>query len=278
MPYKNSKLRLQLLSDFNLMKTVKYRCYFWITALVLGLSACGPAEQGAGHGAGMHSPIAGPDIELMALIEHDDAAYLTQLGLMRGHLLVGAELYLLGDYMGALTHMKHPESELYAELVPGLLRRSAPDFSDELESFAMAVEAGDTDAVVQQRYESLLITIAAAESAVSELSAELIVAVIVALLDNIEQEYLLAVDAQGSLLNLHEYQDASGFVSVASDYGRVLAAYTERLNVVQSLLTQLEFLQAVFPTISPLAAQQHAAPETVIETIAAAKRTLQFIE
>jgi hypothetical protein len=41
-------------------------------------------------------------------------AYLTHLGLVRGHLGVGVDLYREGAQDAAQTHMKHPGDELYS--------------------------------------------------------------------------------------------------------------------------------------------------------------------
>jgi len=80
------------------------------------LVACSDADNNAPTGqTQMDHEMAMPDEALMARIVADDAEYLVQLGLMRGHLFVGNQLYLLGELAEAVTHMKHPESELYAE-------------------------------------------------------------------------------------------------------------------------------------------------------------------
>ena len=51
-----------------------------------------------------------------ASLATDDIAYLTHLGLIRGHLRVGVDLYEKGVREHAKRHMKHPADELYAAL------------------------------------------------------------------------------------------------------------------------------------------------------------------
>ena len=46
--------------------------------------------------------------------------FATNLGLMRGHLLVAAELFEAGHIELAQRHSKHPAEEVYQELLPGL--------------------------------------------------------------------------------------------------------------------------------------------------------------
>jgi hypothetical protein len=70
----------------------------------------------------------------------NDAAYLTQLGLIRGHLNVGFDLYQQGEVDAAKTHMKHPGDELYAALEPAFAARGVPGFAKQLETLAAMVQ------------------------------------------------------------------------------------------------------------------------------------------
>ncbi len=94
------------------------------------------------------------DAALADLIVTDDIAYLTQLGLMRGHLYAGMALFGAGERAQAAAHMKHPDSELYAELVAGMQQRGATQFADSLQALAVAVESRASNNDVDTLYQA----------------------------------------------------------------------------------------------------------------------------
>ncbi|MDP2126806.1 MAG: hypothetical protein Q8K97_05460 [Pseudohongiella sp.] len=252
-----------------------------VAAISLLLGACGAdhsADHSADHGAehastgtashdmATHEP-AELDQELVARIIGDDVVYLTQLGLMRGHLFVGVRLYQEGEHSEAATHMKHPESELYAELRPGLEQRGAPDFASQLEALAVAVETHQTVAQVDRLYAELLTSIKQAEAATADIGGAQVAQVIKALLDNVAYEYDIAVGADGMLLNAHEYQDCLGFVEVANEYIDTLQQRSDEAASIQGLRQQMAFLQQVFPITVPSSRQPLTQPALVNEVI-----------
>jgi len=145
-----------------------------------------------------------------------DIAYLTQLGQMRGHLDVGYKLYRAGHIDHAKTHMKHPESELYAGLIPAFAHRGAPDFSTQLSAMAEAVESEQSNITVNAAYTQLLEAISRTEQYVGGASknAAGTLDLVVELLKIAAKEYGIAV-VDGKMMNPHEYQDAFGFTQVA---------------------------------------------------------------
>lgn len=238
------------------------------------LVACSDADNNAPSGQTQADhEMAMPDEALMARIVADDAEYLVQLGLMRGHLYVGNQLYLLGELAEAVTHMKHPESELYAELVPGLESREAAPFADELQGYAMAVESGERDEVTQARYRTLNAAIARAENRVEDLTAGQAATVVSGLLAHVNEEYSLAVNSAGRLQNAHEYQDSMGFVNVAGDYIARIGTLTDNQAGAQGLEAQLTFLRAVFPSVVPPTTGL-TPPETVSDLVVRINTTL----
>lgn len=145
----------------------------------------------------------------------NDVAYLTQLGLMRGHLLVGLELYRAGHIEHARTHMKHPKSELYADLVPAFEARGSSGFGEQLGALTRAVENDDsTPEAVEAAYSEVLLGIGAAEAVVDGASAPAQIQVVVNLLRTAAEEYGIGV-VDGKVVNGHEYQDAYGFTQTA---------------------------------------------------------------
>ncbi|HEX2150407.1 MAG TPA: hypothetical protein VHG31_00230 [Stellaceae bacterium] len=170
-----------------------------------------------------------------ANLTRSDAAYLTQLGLIRGHLDVGTELYRIGDQKTAVTHMKHPEDELYAALKPALARRGAPGFDNELKTLADKVEKNAGPSEVEAAYNSLLAAIAKAESAVAKPTAPQIGEVIHNLVRTAAAEYSEALE-DGRIVEAHEYQDALGFVRVAENW----LAKLKRTGADPSIVTEIE--------------------------------------
>lgn len=151
----------------------------------------------------------------------DDTLYLTRLGLIRGHLRVGMELYRHGLHGHAKGHMKHPGDELYAELTGAFGQRGSPGFADELAALARSVEQDAGATAVEAAYARLLAAIGAAEARVVVPGGkyELHRAVAVNLLREAAREYRIGV-VGGRVEEVHEYQDAYGFTHIAIDYVR----------------------------------------------------------
>lgn len=206
-------------------------CLWW-------LAACGgPADRApdavateGGHGLG-------------------DAAYLTQLGLIRGHLKVGMSLYRGGESALAKTHMKHPEDELYSALVGEFAERGASGFADELERLADAVEGESSQGDAQQAYEALLRRIDEAERLGGTANGALDAAVIRGLLTTAAEEYAIGV-RNGTVVDAHEYQDAWGFTQVALERARLASAANPDVAEWTALVEQLESLTPLWPDLA----------------------------
>jgi len=180
-----------------------------------------------------------------------DAVYLGQLAFIRGHLNVGVNLYREGDEEASATHMKHPESEIYAALQPALEARDAPGFADQLAALAGAVENGKPLADVEAAYEALLQGITAAEQAVPNQNARLLGDVIVDLVSTAAAEYDIAVGDDLALENAHEYQDALGFIRVAYDNLDNVAAMTDDTSTVAAIREQLDLVHPAWTGLQP---------------------------
>ena len=168
------------------------------TQVVEGSTGIG---EGAGEGEGAINS---------ALTAADDVAYLTQLGLMRGHLWVGHQLYQNNLHGMAITHMKHPKAELYSSLKEPFDIRRVDGFAAELETLASSVENKEPAVEVEQAYVALTSAIKRTELGADTMSPGLVGEVIVALLRTAGEEYAIGV-VDGKINNLHEYQDALGF-------------------------------------------------------------------
>ncbi len=181
-----------------------------------------------------------------------DAAYLAQLSFIRGHLNVGVNLYRENALDASATHMKHPADELYTSLEPALEARGAKGFAAQLEALAVAVEQQRDSAAVEAAYADLLEAISQAESAVKDVDAATVAAVIVDLVRTAAAEFDIAVGEGGVLENEHEYQDALGFVRTANEWVPKLAALTQNAEAVAAIEAQIALLLPVWPGLRAL--------------------------
>lgn len=181
-----------------------------------------------------------------------DADYLLRLGLMRGHLLVGHALFVLGERHAARTHAKHPGDELYAGLEREFAARGVAGFAAELAAHAGAVESNDEIAITQA-YAALKDAIARSERAVA-LSPGLAARVIVLLLEEAATEYAVGI-VDGQLENAHEYQDAYGFTQVALELARAqhaaLDAGDSDRQVFARVIRRVAMLSRLWPALVP---------------------------
>ena len=99
-----------------------------------------------------------------------DDQYLTHIGLVKGHLFVGVELYKENYLENAKRHMKHPKSELYEFIIPTFEAKGAPGFSDQLERLALSVENNEALSIVSKNYKILLEAISQNENYVDSKS------------------------------------------------------------------------------------------------------------
>lgn len=151
--------------------------------------------------------------EAGAIQGDDSVALLTGLGLIEGHLRAGIALYKEGEVDQAKTHMKHPQDEIYTALLPLLEKAGAEDFSTDLTKLATAVESGAKAEEVDAAFADVAHEIAEArEKAGGGEAAE--GAAIVAILRQAADEYAIGVK-DGKIVELHEYQDAWGFVETS---------------------------------------------------------------
>jgi hypothetical protein len=183
----------------------------------------------------------------------DDIAYLTQLGLMRGHLYVGHELYKAGHIEHAKTHMKHPKSELYAEIEPAFSVRETNGFSTELLGISDAVEGDLGENIVSSAYDTLVAAIAESEAAVKadSLVPSQKLKLVSEILRVAGEEYAIAV-VDGKMQNAHEYQDALGFTTIATAIVNEIDSGGADVSAAKaSALTLLASLKPHWPTLIP---------------------------
>jgi len=221
-----------------------------VDLIQLAASESGEAGEGSEAGEGEGGEGEGGEAASADLAE-DDVAYLTHLGLVRGHLLVGVALYKDGAREMAVTHMKHPGDELYADLEPAFAARGSDGFAGQLERLATLVESGAPVAEVVEAHEALEAAIASAEASAGEPSLSERLSVAIGLVKVAAEEYAIGVK-DSELANAHEYQDAYGFVQIA---GRMLDRIEDgdaaAKDALAEMKEQLATLSPAWPSLVP---------------------------
>lgn len=156
-------------------------------------------SEGEGEGGAAGDPAA------------DDVEYLYRLGMIRGHLIAFIELYRAGETDMAATHVKHPESELYAALAPAFTARDRPGFAGALQQLVDAAASGEN---VETTYEA---TIVAIRANAPESDPRTVLLAIARLMSTAAEEFEIGVSDDGEITDPHEYQDAFGFLTAARE-------------------------------------------------------------
>lgn len=179
-----------------------------------------------------------------------DISYLTQLGLIRGHLAVGYELYRQELHALAETHMKHPREEIYSDLTPQFEDRGCNGFGDELTSLSTAVTSRHSLNDVSHAYENLINGIGNCEAVVDTNDIEVVVRVIQGLLETAAEEYAIGV-VEGEMRNLHEFQDAWGFTLIARRWARSLtmSESADAIALGKAIHEIIAELDSLFPAL-----------------------------
>ena len=182
----------------------------------------------------------------------DDAAYLHQLGQIRGHLAVGVELYRQGEKAAAATHMKHPGDEIYAELRPALEARHAPDVGPELERLALAVEGGAPREEVEAAYSAATARLDEAEAAApGAKDPSVVLEATHRLVKTAADEYAEGVEGD-RVVEAHEYQDAFGFVRTAkATVARLKLEGAGDREILAKVERELAALDPAWPALVP---------------------------
>jgi hypothetical protein len=204
-------------------------------------TAGGEGEGGEGEGGGAAQ--LQPSLHLYRGIE-----------MIRGHLLVGAELIEAGRWADALPHFLHPEEEIYGSIRDQLKTFNIAPFQVALKSLSQTVKAKNKEAYARARA-ALDERLAAAETAVKakeENGTYFVLETALEVLQQAADEYEEAVE-KGRIANVVEYQDARGFVFEADRLvGTVMpAASAKNADAAKAVQASLDELKATFPAVTP---------------------------
>lgn len=213
----------------------------------LSLSACAPSSGTAARVVRETGPSAAQRME--------DVDYLTRLGMLRGHLLAGIELYRRGHREQAQPHVQRPAGQLYAALEPLIFGRNGKGFGRELDALAKLVGEGADDRDVNAAYELVLAAVRRAESRVaSAVASDVRVHAMIAarLADEAANAYSVGV-LDGRVNNVVEYQDAYGFTRTALDWAQRMQRSTtgpRAHDAARDIADTLEALDDLWPTLN----------------------------
>lgn len=135
---------------------------------------------------------------------------MTNLGLMKGHLMVAQELIAKKQYKEATPHIGHPAEEIYGDIEAELTQRQIPQFKDMLNKMSDLIKSAPDSPELQKSYDASMQSIDAAIAALpvaKRQSPEFVMQVISGLLGTAADEYKAAI-ADGKFVELVEYQDS----------------------------------------------------------------------
>lgn len=219
-------------------------------------AALGLAVAGAAQAAGTKGfDATGPEKLWLAVNQGGESGMavemLTDLGLVEGHLRAGVALYQAGLADQAVGHMKHPQDEIYADLAAHLEDAGIAGFAEELTALAATVEERADAGDVEAAFAAVMTKVEEARGAADAGAAGEAQAML-ALVRTAADEYGEGV-ADGAVKELHEYQDAWGFVQVARTMAEHMAAESAAGEKAfgAKALSALDEIAPALPGVSP---------------------------
>ena len=216
--------------------------YFLLVLLSVFFTGCHNDDHGHDHGHD-HGNLESSVPKVFS----SDIEYLTNLNLIKGHLWVGVELYKAKYIENGQHHMKHPESELYGDIIPTFEAKGSNGFAKELEELALSVENEDPLTVINENYNNLFDAIDKNAQFVDEKSktVDQKILLVQSLLETAAEEYAIGI-VDGEVKNKYEYQDALGFTMIAKGILNKIQVDDkvdkEKISKTLSLIDSLTFL------------------------------------
>lgn len=236
------------------MNTALMKTRSAIAALaLLAFGAEAPALAAETHG---HAAAAAAEPEQDVFTDAPaDQAMAGRLLLIKGHLLVGRELYTQNRLDDALPHYLHPSEEIYGLIKPELKKRRIASFEKPLNQLYQMVKQKKPAADVFAKQADVLRAVDAALAKpgrkVTENPAFIMDTTAMVLLQAVE-EYKESFAGE-AIVNAVEYQDARGFVLAAranlDQHAEALKA--KNGDAFAKVSQQLDAVQKVYPAAVP---------------------------
>ncbi|PSO50068.1 MAG: hypothetical protein BRC33_04395 [Cyanobacteria bacterium SW_9_44_58] len=191
---------------------------------------------------------------------------MTNLRLMKGHLIAGLDLYMQGENKMAQTHLEHPAKEILTSLRPMLEEKGLYRPVDAaLNRLTDVAASGASERKVKDAYEEAMGVLTSAENAVPKSkrqSPEFVGKVISNLVSTAAAEYKIALK-EDTFTDIPEYQDGRGFVAAARQllYNNAQEMVKKNPKTYTELSTMVGEISAAWPTIMPPAQSVYSADE-----------------
>jgi len=227
----------------------------------------GEASNSAGEGGEAYLTDGGP--------RDNRIRFLRDVGLLRGHLLVGRQLVELGLWEEALPHFLHPTEELYGRLEKYITLHHMPPFRFELMGLAQAVKAKRIGAyeqglgVLEGRLKGVLDVAGRFMAPQARFQAR----AASEMLKAAQQQYASSIEA-GRFVRPVEYQDSRGFVWEAERLFEQAASELARSDpaALEEIRGSLARLKTAWPDAMPPAVPR-LDPGDVAAIVAAIERS-----
>jgi hypothetical protein len=252
-----------------------------VAGAAVGLVVAGAAGQAAAGGDNAPGPEklwlaqaeggeGGEGGEAGALASSGDEAadLLNAFAQIEGHLSTAMALFAAGDSHGEHPHFGHPKAEIYEPIEHKLEEKGLPGFEAELEALAAAAAEGKPAAEVEAAHAAVLARIEAARATLAASPKSQLTAVML-LVRKAAEEYGEGVK-DGTVAELHEYQDAWGFVQAAGAAVDRLAA-SEDAAVKEAAAKARAALDELAPALPGVVPEGKIAGDAGLLSAAAAK-------
>lgn len=216
----------------------------WLTDGGEGGEAAAPAETAPPAAEGGEQGEAGSVASGDATVD-----FLAGLLQIEGHLATAFALFAEGDQMNGQAHLGHPRAEVYDGLEQELATLGQPQFEDALDRLLDAATNGQDVTDLRAQVQTAITTARAA--AVAHDPRDDFTA-LVHLIRKAGTEWSEGVQ-DGKLANLHEYQDAWGFVQAARARATDLATSPDAATKSAALATlaALDDIAPALPAVTP---------------------------
>lgn len=151
----------------------------------------------------------------LASTQPDDTDFLFRMGMLEGHLMIGAELLDAHQLPMAIPHFGHPVRELYDDISDYIEAHRIPPFEDDLVALEAAVTGHPDDPATKQLLAKVIATLHKARETTPEALRDNIPEMIRICADTVDTaagEYGEALD-HGRIDTIVEYHDSRGYLA-----------------------------------------------------------------
>lgn len=237
---------------------MQFNAKLWVgVGLCVALGQAGTVlaqDHHAGHGATPPAAAEGGEGGELGAFDNlsEDQQLQGSLGLIRGHLSVGRELYQTGRAKDAVPHFLHPAEEIYDGARPTLDGRKV-GFEADLDALVALARKNAPAADIAKALDKVEQAITKAEATIppsDRTKPGFLTPVIATLLRTAASEYAAAIE-DGVITSPVEYQDGRGFHAIAKIYLGRLSASVASSDPTGTVAKSFDKLTPVWATLQP---------------------------